>query len=215
MPLITLRDVRVRFRGPPLLDNVSCHIEAGQRIGLLGRNGAGKTTLMRLVAGDLKPDGGEVLLAPGTRVAMLRQDVPQDVGGTIADVVATGLDAEALAASGDDEHDAAWRREHAVARILSRMELSADAAFAPLSSGMKRRVLLARALVAEPDVLLLDEPTNHLDAESIAWLEKFLETYPGTVIAVTHDRYFLDNVAGWILELDRGHGIPWQGNYSS
>ena len=111
MPLITLRDVRVRFRGPPLLDNVSCHIEAGQRIGLLGRNGAGKTTLMRLVAGDLKPDGGEVLLAPGTRVAMLRQDVPQDVGGTIADVVATGLDAEALAASGDDEHDAA-RRAH-------------------------------------------------------------------------------------------------------
>jgi ATP-binding cassette subfamily F protein uup len=88
MPLITLRDVRVRFRGPPLLDNVSCHIEAGQRIGLLGRNGAGKTTLMRLVAGDLKPDGGEVLLAPGTRVAMLRQDVPQDVGGTIAEVVA-------------------------------------------------------------------------------------------------------------------------------
>ena len=99
MPLITLRDVRVRFRGPPLLDDVSCHIEAGQRIGLLGRNGAGKTTLMRLVAGDLKPDSGEVLLAPGTRVAMLRQDVPQDVGGTIADVVATGLDAEALAAT--------------------------------------------------------------------------------------------------------------------
>jgi len=215
MPLITLRDVRVRFRGPPLLDNVSCHIEAGQRIGLLGRNGAGKTTLMRLVAGDLKPDGGEVLLAPGTRVAMLRQDVPQDVGGTIADVVATGLDAEALAASGDDEHDAAWRREHAVARILSRMELSADAAFAPLSSGMKRRVLLARALVAEPDVLLLDEPTNHLDLDAIEWLETFLGRWGGTLLFVTHDRAFLRRMATRILEIDRGRLFDWSCDYDT
>ena len=215
MPLITLRDVRVRFRGPPLLDGVSCHVEAGQRIGLLGRNGAGKTTLMRLVAGDLTPDGGEVLLAPGTRVAMLRQDVPQDVGGTIADVVATGLDAEALAASGDDEHDAAWRREHAVARILSRMELSADAAFAPLSSGMKRRVLLARALVAEPDVLLLDEPTNHLDLDAIEWLETFLGRWGGTLLFVTHDRAFLRRMATRILEIDRGRLFDWSCDYDT
>jgi len=215
MPLITLREVRVRFRGPPLLDDVSCHVEAGQRIGLLGRNGAGKTTLMRLVAGDLKPDSGEVLLAPGTRVAMLRQDVPQDLGGTIADVVATGLDAEALAATVDDEHDAAWRREHAVARILSRMELSADAAFAPLSSGMKRRVLLARALVAEPDVLLLDEPTNHLDLDAIEWLETFLGRWGGTLLFVTHDRAFLRRMATRILEIDRGRLFDWSCDYDT
>jgi ATP-binding cassette subfamily F protein uup len=215
MPLITLRDVRVRFRGPPLLDGVSCHVEAGQRIGLLGRNGAGKTTLMRLVAGDLKPDGGEVLLAPGTRVAMLRQDVPQDVAGTIADVVATGLGAEALAAAVDDEHDAAWRREHAVARILSRMDLGADAAFAPLSSGMKRRVLLARALVAEPDVLLLDEPTNHLDLDAIEWLETFLGRWGGTLLFVTHDRAFLRRMATRILEIDRGRLFDWSCDYDT
>ena len=215
MPLITLRDVRVRFRGPPLLDGVSCHVEAGQRIGLLGRNGAGKTTLMRLVAGDVKPDGGEVLLAPGTRVAMLRQDVPQDVAGTIADVVATGLGAEALAAAVDDEHDAAWRREHAVARILSRMDLGADAAFAPLSSGMKRRVLLARALVAEPDVLLLDEPTNHLDLDAIEWLETFLGRWGGTLLFVTHDRAFLRRMATRILEIDRGRLFDWSCDYDT
>ncbi len=215
MPLITRRDVRVRFRGPPLLDGVSCHVEAGQRIGLLGRNGAGKTTLMRLVAGDVKPDGGEVLLAPGTRVAMLRQDVPQDVAGTIADVVATGLGAEALAAAVDDEHDAAWRREHAVARILSRMDLGADAAFAPLSSGMKRRVLLARALVAEPDVLLLDEPTNHLDLDAIEWLETFLGRWGGTLLFVTHDRAFLRRMATRILEIDRGRLFDWSCDYDT
>jgi ATP-binding cassette subfamily F protein uup len=113
MPVITLRDVRVRFRGPPLLDGVSCHVEAGQRIGLLGRNGAGKTTLMRLVAGDLEPDGGEIVLAPGTRVAMLRQDVPQDVAGTIADVVASGLDADAPPPAAD------VRRHVAVSLVLS------------------------------------------------------------------------------------------------
>jgi ABC transport system ATP-binding/permease protein len=215
MPVITLRDVRVRFRGPPLLDGVSCHVEAGQRIGLLGRNGAGKTTLMRLVAGDLEPDGGEIVLAPGTRVAMLRQDVPQDVNGTIADVVAGGLDADAPPAAPDDEHDAAWRREHAVARILSRMELAADAAFAPLSSGMKRRVLLARALVTEPDVLLLDEPTNHLDLDAIEWLETFLGRWDGTLLFVTHDRAFLRRIATRILEIDRGRVFDWSCDYDT
>jgi ABC transport system ATP-binding/permease protein len=213
MPVITLRDVRVRFRGPPLLDGVSCHVEAGQRIGLLGRNGAGKTTLMRLVAGDLEPDGGDIVLAPGTRVAMLRQDVPQGMAGTIADVVASGLDADAPPAA--DEHDAAWRREHAVARILSRMELAADAAFAPLSSGMKRRVLLARALVTEPDVLLLDEPTNHLDLDAIEWLETFLGRWDGTLLFVTHDRAFLRRIATRILEIDRGRVFDWSCDYDT
>ncbi len=214
MPVITLRDVRVRFRGPPLLDGVSCHVEAGQRIGLLGRNGAGKTTLMRLVAGDLEPDGGDIVLAPGTRVAMLRQDVPQGMAGTIADVVASGLDADARPATAD-EHDAAWRREHAVARILSRMELAADAAFAPLSSGMKRRVLLARALVTEPDVLLLDEPTNHLDLDAIEWLETFLGRWDGTLLFVTHDRAFLRRIATRILEIDRGRVFDWSCDYDT
>jgi ATP-binding cassette subfamily F protein uup len=214
MPLITLRDVRVRFRGPPLLDGVSCHVEPGQRIGLLGRNGAGKTTLMRVVSGDLQPDGGEAVRAPGVRVAMLRQDVPHDVAGTIADVVATGLDAEAPAAGGDD-HDAAWRREHAVERMLSRMDLAATAPFAPLSSGMKRRVLLARALVAEPDVLLLDEPTNHLDIDAIEWLEAFLGRWGGTLLFVTHDRAFLRRLATRILEIDRGRLFDWSCDYDT
>ena len=168
MPLISLRDVSVRFRGPPLLDGVSCYIEAGQRIGLLGRNGAGKTTLMRLVSGQIQPDAGEVIAAPGTTVALLRQDVPQDMAGPIRDVVAAGLPLEAGANAGDGaEHDTAWQREHAVDQILSRMSLVGEVLFETLSSGMKRRVLLARALVAAPDLLLLDEPTNHLDIDAI------------------------------------------------
>ena len=148
MPLISLRDVSVRFRGPPLLDGVSCYIEAGQRIGLLGRNGAGKTTLMRLVSGQIQPDAGEVIAAPGTTVALLRQDVPQDMAGPIRDVVAAGLPLEAGANAGDGaEHDTAWQREHAVDQILSRMSLVGEVLFETLSSGMKRRVLLARARV--------------------------------------------------------------------
>jgi ATP-binding cassette subfamily F protein uup len=215
MPLITLRDVRVRFRGPPLLDGVSCHIEPGQRIGLLGRNGAGKTTLMRLLAGEFRPDSGEVIAAPGTRVAILRQDVPQDVTGTIRDVVATGLEGVDLAASGGDEHDLAWRREHAVDQILSRMDLDPAALFAPLSSGMKRRVLLARALVAGPDLLLLDEPTNHLDIDAIDWLETFLGRWGGTLLFVTHDRAFLRRMATRILEIDRGRLFDWSCDYET
>ena len=217
MPLVTLRDVRVRFRGPPLLDGVSCHVEAGQRIGLLGRNGAGKTTLMRLLTDDLRPDSGEVIAAPGTRVAMLRQDVPQGVAGTIRDVVATGLDGVSLpaAAAADDEHDLAWRREHAIDQILSRMELDPTATFDRLSSGMKRRVLLARALVAGPDLLLLDEPTNHLDIDAIEWLETFLGRWGGTLLFVTHDRAFLRRMATRIVEIDRGRLFDWSCDYDT
>ncbi|MFM7245834.1 MAG: ATP-binding cassette domain-containing protein [Planctomycetaceae bacterium] len=216
MPLVTLRDVRVRFRGPPLLDGVSCHVEAGQRIGLLGRNGAGKTTLMRLLTGDLRPDSGEVITAPGMRVAMLRQDVPQGVAGTIRDVVATGLEGVPLpATAADDEHDLAWRREHAIDQILSRMELDPEAVFDRLSSGMKRRVLLARALVAGPDLLLLDEPTNHLDIDAIEWLETFLGRWGGTLLFVTHDRAFLRRMATRILEVDRGRLFDWSCDYDT
>jgi len=215
MPLITLRDVRVRFRGPPLLDGVSCHIEPGQRVGLLGRNGAGKTTLMRLLVGDLEPDAGEVIIAPGATVAMLRQEVPQGVGGTIRDVVATGLDGVPLPAASADEHDLVWRRDHAIARILSRMDLDPGLAFDRLSSGMKRRALLARALVAGPDLLLLDEPTNHLDIDAIEWLETFLGRWDGTLVFVTHDRAFLRRMATRILEIDRGRLFDWSCDYDT
>jgi ATP-binding cassette subfamily F protein uup len=145
MPLVTLRDLHLGFRGPPLLDGIECHIEAGQRIGLLGRNGAGKTSLMRLLCGDLKPDSGEVIFAPGIVVSYLQQDVPQETTGAVRDVVAAGWSEADVSRSAADDHDAAWRRDHAVAQILSRMGLDGDRAFESLSSGMKRRVLLARA----------------------------------------------------------------------
>ena len=214
MPLITLRDLSVRFRGPPLLDGVSCHVEAGERIGLLGRNGAGKTTLMRVIANTVAPDAGEVSRAPQATVALLPQDVPRDLAGTIREVVATGLPADDHAAEqADADHDAAWRRDHAVAQILSRMDLDGDAAFTALSSGMKRRVLLARALVASPDLLLLDEPTNHLDIDAIEWLETFLDRWKGTLMFVTHDRAFLRRMARRILEIDRGRIFDWSCDY--
>jgi len=215
MPIVTLRDVHLGFRGPPLLDGIECHIEAGQRIGLLGRNGAGKTSLMRLLCGDLKPDSGEVIFAPGTVVSYLQQDVPQEMVGMVRDVVATGWSEAAGARRADDEHDAAWRRDHAVAQILSRMDLDGERAFEGLSSGMKRRVLLARALVAGPDLLLLDEPTNHLDIDAIAWLEEFLGRWDGTLLFVTHDRAFLRRLATRILEIDRGRVFDWSCDYDT
>ena len=215
MPIVTLRDVHLGFRGPPLLDGVECHVEAGQRIGLLGRNGAGKTSFMRLLSGDLAPDSGEVIFAPGTVVSYLQQDVPQELVGLVREVVATGWSEAAGARRADDEHDAAWRRDHAVAQILSRMELDGERAFESLSSGMKRRVLLARALVASPDLLLLDEPTNHLDIDAIAWLEEFLSRWDGTLLFVTHDRAFLRRLATRILEIDRGRVFDWSCDYDT
>src|SRR5262245_47095007 len=152
MPLVTITELRIGFRGPPLLDGVSCQIEPGQRIGLLGRNGAGKTTFMRILSGDVQPDGGEISFAPGTRVSLLPQDLPPALTGSIRDVVAQGVPHAA------DDHDAAWKAEQRVTRILAEMELPAEQPFESLSSGMKRRVLLAQALVAGPDLLLLDEP---------------------------------------------------------
>jgi ATP-binding cassette subfamily F protein uup len=191
-----------------LLDDVTCHVEAGQRIGLLGRNGAGKTTLMRLLAGEAQPDAGEIVFAPGATVALLRQDVPQDMKGPVRDIVATGL----LATVGDET---TWQRDHAVEQILSRMSLDGGAAFESLSSGMKRRVLLARAVVAEPDLLLLDEPTNHLDIDAIEWLESFLGRWRGTLMFVTHDRAFLRRIADRILEIDRGRIFDWSCDYDT
>jgi ATP-binding cassette subfamily F protein uup len=208
MPLVSIRNVSLRFRGPPLLDDVTCHVETGQRIGLLGRNGAGKTTLMRLLAGAAEPDAGAIVFEPGTRVALLRQDVPQGMTGQVREIVATGLDAS-------DGDEATWQRDHAVDQILARMDLDAEAPFESLSSGMKRRVLLAQAVVAEPDLLLLDEPTNHLDIEAIEWLEDFLTRWRGTLMFVTHDRAFLRRIANRILEIDRGRIFDWSCDYDT
>jgi ABC transport system ATP-binding/permease protein len=214
MPLVTLRNLSLRFRGPPLLDDVTCHIEAGQRIGLLGRNGAGKTSLMRLLAGAVQPDAGGVDIAPGATVALLQQDVPHDVAGSVSEIVASGL--PSAAAGGDAETTMpAWEWEQAVTQILSRMGLDDTAAFASLSAGMKRRVLLARAVVAEPDLLLLDEPTNHLDIEAVEWLETFLGRWRGTLMFVTHDRTFLRRMASRILEIDRGRIFDWSCDYDT
>lgn len=209
MPLVTVRDLHLRFRGPPLLDGVTCHVEAGERIGLLGRNGAGKTSFMRILAGVSRPDAGAVTFQPGATAALLPQDVPRDLAGAIRDIVAAGLP------PADDDHEAAWRRDHAVDQVLSRMSLDGDRRIETLSSGMKRRVLLARALVAPPDLLLLDEPTNHLDVDAVEWLEEFLGRWPGTLVFVTHDRTFLRRMAGRILEIDRGRLFDWSCDYDT
>lgn len=207
MPLITLEELTIGFRGPSLLDEVSAKIEPGQRIGLLGRNGAGKTTLMKLLAGDIQPDGGRIAFDSGVRVARLVQDVPTDLTGTIHDVVEQGLS--------EDDGAEPWERSHRLEKILSQMNLDADAQFQTLSSGMKRRVLLARALAAQPHLLLLDEPTNHLDIDSILWLEEFLARWNGTLLFVTHDRSFLQRLANRIWEIDRGRLFDWSCDYET
>jgi len=217
----------------------------GAKIGVIGLNGSGKTTLLRIMAGVEKEFIGEVAISPGYTVGYLEQEPRLDPAKTVMDIVREGAgEAAALLAEFEeisdrfsepldgDEMERLLERQGQVQERLdaldawdldSRLELAMDALRCPsgdtpisvLSGGELRRVALCRLLLQKPDILLLDEPTNHLDAESVAWLEQHLQRYEGTVIAVTHDRYFLDNVAGWILELDRGHGIPWKGNYSS
>jgi len=207
MAQITVHQLRIGFRGPLLLDDVSCQIEPGQRIGLLGRNGAGKTTFLRILGGQLEPDGGQVTFAPGTALALLPQDVPRELAGPAIDIITAGAHRAAP--------EAAWRVEQRVANLLADMELAPDATIESLSSGMKRRVLLARALASDPDVLLLDEPTNHLDVEMITWLEDYLARFRGTLIFVTHDRRFLQKLATRILEIDRGRLFDWSCDYDT
>jgi ATP-binding cassette subfamily F protein uup len=207
--LVTLRDLSIRYRGPALFEGVECRIETGQRIGLLGRNGAGKTTLLKMLCQQVEPDHGTVVFAAGMKVALLQQDVPQDLHGASAAIVAQGLSTAAI-----DERQM-WRGEQQVAQIVSRMSLDPEAPFERLSAGMKRRVLLARSLVAAPDLLLLDEPTNHLDIESIEWLENFLARWSGAFLFVTHDRVFLRKLANRILEIDRGKLFDWSCDYDT
>jgi ATP-binding cassette ChvD family protein len=228
-----------------VLRDISLSYFYGAKIGVLGLNGAGKSTLLRIMAGVEKEYNGETMLSPGYTVGYLEQEPQLDDTKTVRAIVEEGaqevvdvlrefdeINARFAEPMDADEMDALMNRQAEVQDKLdsldawdldSRLELAMDALRCPpgdtpvavLSGGERRRVALCRLLLKEPDILLLDEPTNHLDAESVAWLEKHLQDYKGTVIAVTHDRYFLDNVAGWILELDRGYGIPWKGNYSS
>jgi ATP-binding cassette subfamily F protein uup len=206
MALLSLRDVGLAFGGPKILDGVSLQIERGERVCLLGRNGEGKSTLLRLIDGEIEPDDGDLIRQQGLQVARLPQEVPEGHGGTVAQEVATGLNLPGV------EHP---ETDFRVAAIISRIGLDPDARFDSLSSGMKRRTLLARSLVSEPDILLLDEPTNHLDIESIRWLEDFLLRYGGTLIFVTHDRVFLEKLATRIVELDRGKVHDWACNYAT
>jgi ABC transport system ATP-binding/permease protein len=204
MALLSLRNVSLAFGGPRLLDQVELQIEQGERVCLLGRNGEGKSTLLRLLQGEIKPDEGQVIRQQGLRIARLPQDVPRDQAGTVADQVAHGLEETDHPATGSD---------HRVLSLLSRMSLDPDAHFEDLSSGMKRRVLLAQSLVGEPDILLLDEPTNHLDIDAIRWLESFLPRAGATLVFVTHDRVFLEQLATRIVELDRGQLHDWACDY--
>ncbi len=204
MALLSLRGVSLSFGGPRLLDGVDWQVERGERVCLLGRNGEGKSTLLRLVEGRVAPDEGEVLRQQGLRIARLTQEVPTDRAGKVSDHVAEGLEQDGFHAGGDD---------HRVQSVLSRIGLDPDAAFESLSSGMKRRALLASALVGDPDILLLDEPTNHLDIDSIKWLEEFLVRFAGTLVFVTHDRAFLGRLATRIVELDRGRLYDWDCDY--
>jgi len=204
MALLYLRNVSVALGGPRLFDHVELQVEPGERLCLLGRNGEGKSTLLRLICGDIEPDLGEVIRQQRLRIALVPQDVPRERAGTVADCVAEGL---------DDAVHRATATDHRVHTVVSRMGLDPGTRFEDLSSGMKRRVLLAQALVSSPDVLLLDEPTNHLDIDAIRWLETFLLRAGGTIIFVTHDRVFLERLATRIVELDRGCLYDWAGDY--
>src|SRR5210317_2222623 len=235
--------VNKNYNGKPIIKDISLSYFYGAKIGVLGLNGSGKSTLLRIMAGVDKEFNGETMLSDGFSVGYLEQEPLIDCSKTVREVVEEGVqdtvdllkefeEINEAFADPDCDMEKLCERQAVVQDKLdaleaweldSRLDLAMDALRCPpadtqvkvLSGGEKRRVALCRLLLQKPDILLLDEPTNHLDAETVGWLEQHLQRYEGTIIAVTHDRYFLDNVAGWILELDRGHGIPWKGNYSS
>jgi len=237
MTLLKFADVSLAYGTTPLLDRVSWQIARGERVCVIGRNGTGKSSMLSLVKGVRQPDDGEIWRAPGLKIGELPQELPRADERTVFDVVAEGLAgvgellAEYHHLSMNIQNDAdleklthvqqaleakdGWRLQQLVDSTLSRLQLPADRTLAELSGGWRRRVLLAQALVSEPDLLLLDEPTNHLDIGAIAWLEDALAGFNGAVLFITHDRAFLQNLATRILELDRGHLIDWNGDYAS
>jgi len=239
MALLRLQNIQLSYGGPALLDDVNLSIEPNERICLIGRNGAGKSSLLKIINGQAKPDSGERILEQGTVITQLEQEVPQDMAGSVYDVVAGGLAevGELLRqfhhlSEQTENHDETWMAKlegiqqsleacdgwqfsQNIDNIISRLSLDAAADFAQLSGGVKRRVLLARALVQDPDILLLDEPTNHLDISVIQWMEEFLLNYKATLVFITHDRSFLRRLATRIVELDRGITTSWPGDYDN
>jgi len=240
MVLITLQNISLAFGGQPVLDRISMQIEAGERVCLVGRNGVGKSSLMRLIAGEQPPDSGRIIRQQGVKTARLDQEVEAGLDGTVYSVVSGGvgrfmalldLHREVSSRLAEDHSEAlltelagvehemetagVWQIRQQIETVLSRLQLEADRDFGELSGGMKRRVLLARALVCDPDLLLLDEPTNHLDIESITWLEEFLLASPCTLLFVTHDRELLKKLATRILDLERGSISSWPGDYDT
>lgn len=239
MALLRLQNIQLSFGGPALLDNLDMAIEKGERVCLIGRNGAGKSTLMKVLNGKLVADSGEIIVEQSTVIAQLDQEVPQGMSGSVYEVVASGLKETGELLSKfhalNEEDDIGsddwmkrmekiqhqleacngWHFQNTIDTVISRLELNPDTNFSDLSGGLKRRVLLARALVQEPDILLLDEPTNHLDIEAIIWLEEFLLSFKGAIVFITHDRSFLRRLATRIVELDRGQATSWPGDYDN
>ena len=240
MALITLRNITLAFGGPPLFEGINLQIEPGDRLCLLGRNGTGKSTLMKLINGELTAEQGEISRQQGLKVALVSQESPEGLAGTVFDVVASGMGnaadllaeyhhvAHQMSTNGDEqllarlealqkdlEDTGGWHLHQEVERVLSRLDLDAEKEFSTLSGGTKRRALLARALIAAPDILLLDEPTNHLDIETIIWLEDFLIKQVKTVLFVTHDRAFARKMANRVAELDRGRIYSFSCGYDT
>ena len=234
MPLLRLDQASLHFGTQVLLDHVDLVISRGEKLGLLGRNGTGKTTLLKVLAGELAVDSGERWLRPGVKLSRLEQTLPDADELTVFDVIATGLskagqliaeyhrlvhnaadaDLDKLARVQQQlEDEDGWALQQKVDTIISQLQLPADATMGELSGGWRRRVALGQALVGDPDILLLDEPTNHLDIPAINWLEEQLRNFRGSLILITHDRRFLQNVANSIAELDRGHLTVWRGDY--
>jgi len=240
MPLITLQNVFLSYGQPPLIDHINLVIDRGERVCLIGRNGAGKSTLLKIINGQIIADDGTIKRSSGVKVAQLEQSVPQNTEGSVFDVIAQGLGEEGKLIqrfhhlTQQLSHDASpkifsqledcqseleringWDINQRVESIITKMDLDADVDISSLSGGYKRRVLLARALVANPDLLLLDEPTNHLDIEAIQWVEQFLLNWEGSLLFISHDRRFMDNLAHRFIEIDRGQLAEFHCDYST
>ena len=240
MPLVTLQDIYLSYGQPPLIDHINLVIERGERVCLIGRNGAGKSTLLKILTGQITADDGVLKRASGVKIAQLEQSVPEDAQGSVFDVITQGLGTEGELAKryhhlilelGNNPSDQTmrdleecqseldrvngWDINQRVESIITKMDLDADVDISSLSGGYKRRVLLARALVCDPDLLLLDEPTNHLDIDAIQWVEQFLLKWEGSLLFISHDRRFMDNLATRFIEIDRGQLTEFNCNYAT